>query len=189
MHVRSLAVALTAAVVVGGCVPSLHPFYTPETTVYEQALVGTWVNPAENETWIFTSDDDGRYALTFTDGEGLTGAFEAHLVSLNHHLFVDLYPEPPEMETNEFYLGHLLAVHTLARLELTDSSLSLAGMNPEWVEEFLDLHPEKLAAERLENTLVLTAGTAELQRFVIDYMDQGEMFVSEADLLVRAEKK
>jgi hypothetical protein len=187
MNVRSLVVAATAFAVAGGCVPSLHPFYTPETMVYREALLGTWVNPSDNETWSFVSENDGQYVLTFTDSEGLTGEFEVHLVTMGDHLFLDFYPEPPEVESNEFYLGHLLAIHTLARLEMSDSGLTVAGMNPEWMEEYLDLHPEALAAERLDNTLVLTAATSELQRFVLEHMDEGELFISEADRLVRPE--
>lgn len=183
MQIRTLA-PLAAAFLSLGCVPSLHPFYTSETTVFEPELLGAWVNSADNEAWSFVSVDDERYELTFTDSEGLPGVFEAHLFKLDEHLFLDLYPGPPELESNEFYLGHLLAIHTLVAVQLSDSGLSLAGMNPEWVEDHLDLHPEELAAERLENTLVLTAGTEDLQAFVTRYSGDSDLF-SEADLLVR----
>ena len=185
MAVRRLLVTLAALAVVGGCVPSLHPFYTPETTVFQEALLGTWSNSDDNETWTFTSENDGEYAVSFTDSEGLTGAFEVHLLKLGEELYLDFFPAPPEMESNEFYLGHLLAIHTLARIELSDSGLAVAGMNPEWVEEFLDQHPDALPAERLDQSLVLTAPTADLQKFVMEYKDAGEMFIGEADWLVR----
>jgi len=185
MRVRSLVFTAAALAVVGGCVPSLHPFYTAETTVFQEALLGSWTNPDDNETWTFTSENDGEYAVTFTDSEGLSGAFEVHLLKLGEDLYLDFFPAPPEMESNEFYLGHLLAIHTLARIELSDSGLAVAGMNPEWMEEFLDQNPDALAAERLDQSLVLTAPTAELQRFVTEFKDSGEMFISEADWLVR----
>lgn len=186
MSVRSLMLAATALAVVGGCVPSLHPFYTAETTVFRQDLLGSWVNSDDSESWSFTSENDGEYEVTFTDSEGLTGAFEVHLMELGDQLYLDFYPAPPEMESNEFYLGHLLAIHTLARIELSDSGLAVSGMNPEWVEEYLDAHPDVLAAERLDQSLVLTASTPELQRFVMNYRDVGEMFIGESDWLVRA---
>jgi hypothetical protein len=184
MPIRILALVVAVACLTCGCVPSLHPFYTMETAVFEPALLGTWVNASDNETWSFESVEDTRYAVTFTDSEGLPGEFEVYLIKLQDRLFLDFYPEPPEMESNEFYLGHLLGIHTLASVVLSDSGLALAGMNPEWVEEYLDLHPEELAAERLENTLVLSADTPELQSFVVKFMDSDSMF-TEADLLVR----
>jgi hypothetical protein len=182
-YLALVAVALFAC----GCVPSLHPFYSTETATYESALLGKWVNATDNETWSFESEEDDHYRITFTDSEGLPGSFEAHLFKLSDQYFLDLYPEPPEMESNEFYLGHLLATHTLAHLELSDSGLVLAGMNPEWVEEHLDAHPDELAAERLESTLVLTAPTVDLQAFVLKYLDQPELF-AESDHLVRPTK-
>lgn len=185
MGVRRLLATLAALAAVSGCVPSLHPFYSPETTVFQEALLGTWSNPGDNETWTFTSENDGEYAVSFTDSEGLTGSFEVHLLKLGEELYLDFFPAPPELESNEFYVGHLLAIHTLARIELSDSGLAVAGMNPEWVEEFLDAHPDALAAERLDQSLVLTASTADLQKFVTQFRDSGEMFIAEPDWLVR----
>lgn len=189
MDWKSLVVTMAAWAVVGGCVPSLHPFYSPETTVFREDLLGTWINSSDNETWTFTSSNDGEYAVTFMDSEGLTGAFEVHLLSLGNEMYLDFYPEPPEMESNEFYLGHLLPIHTLAHLQITDSGLAVAGMNPEWVEAFVDAHPEKLAAEKLDQSLVLTASTADLQHFVTEYRDDGEMFISDPDWLTRTKKQ
>ena len=183
MQFRTL-VLVAAALCATGCVPSLHPFYTSETTVFEPALLGTWENPGDNETWTFQSVDDTRFILTFTDSEGLPGEFEATLLSLNQRMFLDLYPELPDLESNEFYASHLLAIHTLIRVDLSDSGLSLSGMSLEWMDEYADGGAGEVDFERLDNTLVLTSSTAELQAFVMKHMDD-ENFFSESDHLVR----
>ena len=64
------------AVVIGGCVPvaSIHCLYTKENAVFEEKLLGTWVDDPNSPetTWEFTRIDEPNdaYKLIFTDEEG-----------------------------------------------------------------------------------------------------------------------
>lgn len=107
---RKLLFYLLAAIL-GGCVPvmSLHPLFTEEALVFEEELLGTWVDegsqtqkeafrsPDPNSpktTWEFQRPDEEErgYKLIFTDEEGKKGLFSAHLVKLGGRLFLDVYP-------------------------------------------------------------------------------------------------
>ena len=51
-----LALFFLTVLVITGCVPSLHPLYTEEDTVYEVSLVGHWGK--DKDTWTFTENED-----------------------------------------------------------------------------------------------------------------------------------
>lgn len=93
------------AAFLGGCLPviSLHPLYTEKDVVFEEKLLGKWVDdPDSPETiWRFSRVDEPKnaYKLVFSDNEGKKGSFIVHLVKLQttgtprrKMLFFDLFP-------------------------------------------------------------------------------------------------
>ncbi|MHC4244422.1 MAG: hypothetical protein ACYSU4_18605, partial [Planctomycetota bacterium] len=72
------------AALLGGCVPvmSLHPLYTEKDVVFEERLLGRWVDdPSSPETiWEFSriEEPNNAYNLLFSDEEGKKGSFVAH---------------------------------------------------------------------------------------------------------------
>ena len=83
-----------------GCfVLSVHPLYFEKDLVFESGLLGTWGEKTHekdlSELWIFEKTGDKSYRLTIRDEEDGEGMFEAHLLKLGDHLFMDLYPEEP----------------------------------------------------------------------------------------------
>ena len=82
------------AALIGGCVPviSLHPFYTEEDVVFEEKLLGKWVDDPNDPdtTWEFNRIEEPKnaYKLVFYDDEGKKGSFVAHLVRLQNKLFL-----------------------------------------------------------------------------------------------------
>ena len=42
MKRRAFALAITAAILVTGCVPTLHPLYTERDLTFDAALIGLW---------------------------------------------------------------------------------------------------------------------------------------------------
>ena len=172
-----------AMVFYAGCVRSLHPLYTEEDLVFEMALVGTWADEEDQDTWTFQKSGEYDYDLTVTE-DGSRGKFKAHLVQLGSFLFLDLYPQEPEME-NDFYKFHLIAAHTFSRIWLEGDALSLSMLNNEWVKDMIDQGKEKIAHERLEDTIVLTAATADLQQFVVKYAEDDKAFPEPGELIRR----
>ncbi len=168
MRTKAIAICL-AAMFLSGCVPSLHRLYDDQTTVSDAGLPGRWVQEKGDSTWTFAADEQG-YAVQITEDDGKTGHFEAHLVRQEDLVFMDLYPGKLDKETmSDLYAMHLVPTHTFWRIERTGDRMTLRMLNPDAVNKMLDADPGLIKHETPEDGdgIVLTAGTAALQRFVV----------------------
>lgn len=185
MRITKMLVAVGIVVLVLGCVPSLHPLYTEKDVTFDPTLVGVWSEKDKTDTWTFNKSGDNAYELIMTQ-DGAPGKFEVHLVRLGELLFLDIYPEEPDIKPN-FYKIHLLPVHTFYRIRIDKEKdvLRIAGMNPDWLKENLDEKRITIAHERLGEdvgvgNIVITASTKELQEFVVKHA--AEAFGEPAEL-------
>jgi len=175
-------VALLTTFVLVGCVPSWNPFYTEKDLAFDSALVGAWrpADAKEKELWVFTKTGERMYQLAQTDGEGRKADFEVRLFKLNGQRFLDLYLkklEGDDRKVNVWANISLVPAHLLLKVEQIAPALKLAAMNPDWIQKFLKQTPSALAHQVVgEGNVVLTAGTVELQRFVLAHLDDKEFF-------------
>lgn len=163
-----------AAALLYGCVQSLHPLYTKKTLVFEPKLLGTWVEEKDNDTWTFTQKDSTRYELVYTE-KGNAATFAAHLVKLNKYYFLDLYPASPDIK-NDFYKFHFLRAHSFLRVWFTDSTLKLAILDQSWLKKMVTGKKLKIRHEKVDDNIILTASTPDLQKLVTRYADDQEAF-------------
>ena len=181
-----------------GCVPSLHPLYTKEDIFIEPALVGTWVNNDESEIWRFELSSDG-YQLSHSvrksrppengnrEAEQFeTAEFEARLVRIGNYLFIDLFPEEPEIE-DDLYKIHLLPVHTILRVWLEGDALSMAMLDHDWLMTEIEGGRIRIAHERWDDgkNILLTASSRELQDLVAEYAENPKAFPEPEERLHR----
>ncbi len=184
------------AALLGGCVPvmSLHPLYTEKDTVFEERLLGTWVDDPNSPetTWQFSriEEPNNAYNLVFSDEEGKKGSFVAHLVRLQNRLFLDVYPSEPPWEIEDpnklelFYnCFFLIPVHTFIKIDFNGPQLKMWSTNDEDMEKFLKEEPNAVKHTFVEDKLILTAPTKELQNFVLKYADDKRVFKSEIVLV------
>ena len=162
----ALTCTLLALAIAAGCIPSLHPLYTDKDLVFEPALLGTWDGDGSGSSWQFAQAGENAYTLVFTDDSGRTGGFDAHLASINGRLFLDFFPQEPEIDANEFYMLHIMPVHTFALVELSEEELKLSVIDPNWLDELLAEEPGAVKHEIVMDFPVFTASTEELQAFV-----------------------
>ena len=165
-----LAVALIAA---AGCVvTSVYPYYTAKDVVLDPALVGTWTETGETnaqKNWQFARGGGQDYTLIVQDEDEKT-EFTAHLFKLKERRFIDALPAKRD---DDFIPPHYLL--QIARLE--DSTLEMSIMSYKWLEELVEKNPkairhtwiEREPGKREGGKLVLTADTAELQKFVLKH--------------------
>lgn len=177
-YLRCLLAAIVTAVLFSGCIPFLHPLYTEDTMVFEPELLGTWKFSDDEGTWTFAAaDNNTRYRLTTVDGKGERGVFEATLVALDGHLFLDLLPVEPEPTGNDFYRAHILRTHSILRLrEGADTDLTMAILDPEWLDKHLKETPDALRFEKTDDRIIVTATTAELQAFFRKHAGNPDVF-------------
>ena len=169
-----------------GCfVLSVHPLYFEKDLVFESGLVGTWGEKEHekdlSELWIFKKSGDKSYQLIIKDQDE-EGFFEAHLLKLGDYLFLDLYPEEPE-ESSEFYKMHVIPAHSFILVSLEGHVLQLGFFDLDWLEENIEQNKITIKHERRDDTIVLTASTEELQKFVLKHVK--EAFPFEEDSLHR----
>jgi hypothetical protein len=187
MKYAPLPVAVTLALVLSACVPSLNPLYNEQDLVFDPALVGRWAeNDNAQDTWTFEKSGDKGYQAIYQE-KGQTGEFDVHLVKLGEQLFLDFYPQDggiKEMDRNDFYRFHFLPVHTFARVSLSGSAVEMAFLDPDWLKKLLDREPKAIRHERRgEDGIVLTASTKDLQTFLLKYA--GEAFADKPTVLKR----
>jgi hypothetical protein len=180
-----LPVIATALVLLSACIPSLHPFYTDEDLTFDSRLLGSWGSKGDAtiERWVFKVLGPKTYHLEITENEGKTGDFEAHLLKLGAHLFLDLIPRTmkPDPSQADLVNWSLIPGHLLARVYQIEPTFKMALVDFKWLEGFLKANPGALAHRVSRDELVLTAGTRELQQFVLAHLADNELFKSAAD--------
>jgi hypothetical protein len=177
-------ILLLLSLALAGCVPSWNPFYTQKDLAFDPALVGMWrpveAKESSKEAWGFTKAGDKLYQLAQTDEESRKAVFEARLFQLNGKRFVDLYltkVEGDELKVNAWASISLVPAHLLLKVEQIEPALKLAAMNPDWIKTFLKQHPDAIAHRVVaDGSIVLAAGTGELQKFVLAHLDDADFF-------------
>lgn len=154
-----------------GCLPSLHQLYTDETLVFEEGLIGKW-RADEDDIWQFRKAGEKEYELRIYDTEKECGRFEAHLVKIKDMMFLDLYPDSEHIkDLDDFYKLHLLPVHTFMKVDRIDPNLQLRLIDYDTVASMLEDNPDALKHEVVDERIVLTASTEQLQEFVIAHVE------------------
>lgn len=155
-----------------GCVPSLHGLYDrEEDCLFEPKLVGEWLSEKDGDSWAFSQKSEKVYQVIYTDKEERTGAFEGRLVKVDGALFLDLYPEAPDLLENDFYKAHLLPVHTFMLVNEVDPELKMSAMKIDELKGKLASDPGLVKHEVIRESIVLTASPEELRTFLAAYKD------------------
>ncbi len=190
------------AVLLGGCVPiSLHPLFTDKDIVFEEKLLGVWIQePNDSQTiWEFRRADEmpNAYRLTCTDKDNKKGSFVAHLVKLKKQLFLDIYPdklpsepqEPNKGQQWEYNSLFWIPAHTFVKVSSIGLQVKLQSMNYDKLKELLEREPKTVGHSIIKDgdseRLVLTAPTKKLQAFVLKYADDKNVFADEIVLCRR----
>jgi hypothetical protein len=191
----------------GSCVPvmSLHSLFTEENIVFDEKLLGTWVDDPTSPkgTWEFKRVTDiaqkdwelappkkpeKAYKLLLSNEEGAKGSFFAHLVRLEGRLFLDIFPSQlpcAQLDPKQdwvFNTAFLIPGHSFAVIDSIEPQLKIRWTNEDEMEKFLKEQPNALKHELVEDKIVLTASTDELQKFVLKYADDKRIFPAEAVL-------
>ena len=153
--------------ILAGCVPSLHKLYTSNTLTYDPRLVGCW-EASEDEQWCFTRhEEEDAYDLIITEEKGKRSYMLAHLVDLDGRRFLDIEPgSDAELCTGDWYKYHLQPVHTFMMVDQVDPNLALAVMKPDVVQEMIEKNPKLIKHEIVDDRVILTAETPQLQAFL-----------------------
>jgi len=165
------------AVLLGGCVLSLHPLYTEKDLIFEEKLLGTWGKNGSTETWQFKrGKGDKYYSLTLTDDKGKEGSFVAGLGKINNMMFLNIFPQEPELKETSYYQFHILRANSFIKIEQIEPTLVMRIMNPDTVQKMLKKNPKLIKHEIVDDRLLLTASTEELQKFMKAHANEEGLF-------------
>ena len=181
MKTRNLIALAAATVLLCSCIPSVNPFYTDKDVVFDARLLGEWQEKDKSDNpdvWKFESATNKTYKLTVMEKEGKQGTFNAHLFKLKQEYFLDLIPDDCHYATNQADLvgASMYPGHLLVRVPQIEPELKLALFDFGWLEKFIKKNPKALAHHKEGNHIVLTAGTRDLQKFVLKHLGEDELF-------------
>jgi len=182
VNTKKLLFYLLAALL-GGCIPviSLHPLFTEENLVFEEKLLGTWVDDPKspkNTSWEFRRAEakEKAYELIFRDKEGKKGSFDVHLVKLENRLFLDVFPKqfPSEQQDWEkmkwaYNFFFFVPAHTFIKIDSIEPKLKMRRTINDEMKELFKEDPNVVKHELVDGKIILTASTKELQAFALKY--------------------
>ena len=201
MKTKILTLCLALTVLMSGClVKSIHPFYTDADLVFNKDLVGNWQSE-DHSTWVISQSssfpgfgkpvkDEKCYKIVQTQENGGKAVFLAHLFKLNNQLYLDFIPDDVPTE-NTLLSYHVVAMHTFAKVDLKDGKISINWYNENWLTDLFNQNKIRIAHERQgyiggnttskddKSQIILTASTADLQKFIIKYSNDPKAFTTD----------
>jgi len=153
-----------------GCiVVSISPLCPDKDAVFEPALVGTW-RESPTSSYTLSKQGENAYRIDIIDRED-RGTMIGHLIRLDGTLFMDVMPTGdwkglgvPE-KTVETLDGWYMPLHYFIRVNQVTPSLSVSAVDETWLRDYLEGHPAALAHTTRNGDALLTASTADLQKF------------------------
>jgi len=164
MHgVRPIALLVCLPLLSSACiVVSLQPVYDDSSVVFEQALVGNWVN-AEEETSVTIERAEWRsYKVVYTD-RFATRNFHGNLTKIGDATWLDLTEVRGE-EGGPF----LLPVHGFYRVSVAGDVLSASPLEYSWMMRAIDQKGPKGLNATVDGrrNVVIASSTADLRKWL-----------------------
>ncbi len=170
-----VGIVIVASLIAGCVVMSVYPYYQAKDVSFDAALLGRWI-PADatnantaDEAWTFEKISDRTYKLTTVDGN--TNHYDVVRFKLGGATFLDcLTRERSEVQTPN---------HILMRTEIVGSQLKMELLDYKWLCDLVEKNPRiirhvvvanEAGSEGGGGQVVLTADTAELQKFVLKHL-------------------
>lgn len=192
---------------------SLYPLVNEEDAVAVDGISGVWKKDDQRWTFIKDGEyDDLRmtgilgktdFSISITDegndttqsgphsymviyedlreSEIDTSYFFGSFANLNQDYYLDLYPF--DLGSVDFTTSHYLPVHTFSKIILKNDSLIINLFKDSWIEEQITENRVRIKHEKTEDFILITAGTEELQKFIIKYGNMPEAYRDPINLL------
>lgn len=197
-------IVISLVLLISGCIPSIHPLYFNKDRLVLNELEGKWLSESD-DIWEFVKiENEPSYTLSYSEHEqkgaveknSTTAIFEANVVKLGGHYFIDLYPGDNDYleKMNSFLAVHLITAHTFLKLEVKDEQLVIYQMSPKWLEDLFKENKIRIKHETVvdeatvnspdnvfkspmaHESIILTASTKELQKFITKYAEDEDAF-------------
>jgi len=193
MKTKTMLLLAAMAIALSSClVKSLHPFYTNKSIVFKQNMLGTFIDQ-DSSTWEFSQlshhkgllhGDTGTlsYKVKYVSEDGDSSFLIATLFELKKNYYVDFFP----FDTNDDETltdWHRIPVHSLARILIWGrNNATFFWYNEDWLNDLFEKNRIKISHEVIQTGVypsqkayILTASSAELQKFIRKYGEQQDI--------------
>ena len=162
--IAALATLLTA------CVISIEPVIPASDSVYEPALIGTWVDDDGGETATIGDAGDGGYLIDYVDTEGKRGQFAGRLGWLGDRLLLEVTPVLPDAGASDGYEALILPARAQFVVAIEEGELRVQALDLDTVRDILrgdvTSTPHLADAQGSDAEIVLTGTTTELRAWL-----------------------
>jgi hypothetical protein len=174
MRARKLAIVSIAALpLMAACgVGSVSPLLSDADVRFEPRLVGTWRAPDSKEFAVFAAAGSNGYSIAYSENDGKVGHFVAHLGRVGSRPVLDLEPAELPGEWSDSYKQMLLPLHGLIVIDSIGRELRFRVLDPDSLKALLAREPQAIAHVLRKEGVILTAPTADVQRFLTTYLER-----------------
>lgn len=188
------AAIFCTAILLGGCLTTLHPIFTEKDLVADSRLAGNWKKSKDGSMITYRLASAGElktlspdlqrhtdkiYIMEAKNAEGITEATQyAFLVRLGKYYYLDYYPAGAKETTNDFFAAHYIPMHSIYRIKFTGNrSFEIQQLDAGYLENLIRNKQVRLRHEVTDDgDYVITAPTEELQQYIIKYSDVPEAY-------------
>jgi hypothetical protein len=176
----------------GSCtIFSLHPLYEEADLLEDPRLTGLWQDTDDGDEYVqFKEIDNKKYLFRYMERQGNensmdlldTVSFEAGLLKVGDHYFLDLYPYYEGEEEEDYYLfRNFIPAHSFLKIEYVEDNILLYLFNYDRLKMLFEQNRIRIKHELIESGkvtdyIVITASTEDLKRFIRKYADDKEAF-------------
>lgn len=154
-----------------GCgIGSVSPILLATDQQFDPRLVGSWSGGADHESALISGDASKGYTIVYTDADGKGGRFEGRLGRLGRYRVLDVRPAELQLDANDAYKSLLLPLHAAVFIDSLGSTVQFRLLDPDSLKQYLERAPDAVAHAIVDDAIVLTAPTAALRRFLVDYV-------------------
>ncbi|MDZ7806250.1 MAG: hypothetical protein U5K71_03950 [Gracilimonas sp.] len=185
---------------------SLHPLVNKEDAVAMDGISGVWEKDDQRWTFIKDGEYEDltmtgfqgneEFSITMTDEDNDSSESNDHsymviyedlsenridssyffgsFAKLDNNFYLDLYPF--DIGSIDFTSSHYLPVHTFSKISLLEDSLVISLFKDSWIEEQITDNRVRIKHEKTDDSILITAGTEELQKFIIKYGNMSEAY-------------
>lgn len=161
------------ALLLYGCVYSVHPLFNEDDLIFKKELLGTWTDQDDN-TWLFEEGKDNYYEVTHIE-ESDTTNLVGGLGRIGEHYFLDFTIGDID-KLHDMELFHLFPTHTFAKIQFEENGIKMVWFTSKWLEDLIKEKRIRIKHELENDIVLLTASTDELQKFVQKYADEPKAF-------------
>jgi hypothetical protein len=178
MKTQFVTCLISLAIGLSSCeVYSVHPLYTPKDLLTDKRLPGLWKQSDDSKAFArIISLKDSSYQLTYWEekNKGDSILYEAHFLKLGNDYYLDLYPQKDAID--DLMTRNYFPVHSFIKLNLEGQNMTVYMFDGKKMIDLFKQNRIRLNHELLDDCVIITARTEDIQKFIRKYSSNKEAF-------------